>query len=277
MAIMGIRHTLRILLALIAFVILEPFSNSAWAQFYGKQTIVVSTAAGFIKAVGSDRTIRLAGLPMDLSEIVPFEHPQVRWSPRGKTHSPIIHNVRNLRIIGIKNASELRSTSQHSFILGFENAKNVELRDLKIGAAAAFNAGNLLSLSRSTNVLLRNCHLSGAGSRALKLDQVARFVTRNSRFTDCSNLIVSVGRSANLLFRQTHFTNNRGRWGGRFVDTYDVQFDRCTFSENSISSALLSASSSDKIRVYGGMIGAAEQRVFTDAPKSVTLETQKSD
>lgn len=277
MATLGKPHMLRILLALIATVAMDSLTVPAWSQFYGKETFEVSTAAEFIEAIGSERTIRLAAHPFVLSEVAPYQHPHVRWIPRGKAHSPVIRGVRNLRIIGTNDASELRATSGHSFILGIEYSQNIELRDLQIGSASAFNGGNLLSLNNCTNILLRSCQLSGAGSRALKLDRVARFVTRNSQFNGCTDDIMSVGRSANLLFRQTQFVGNRGRWGARFVDTYDVQFDRCKFSGNKFGDVTLSASSSAKIRVFGGEMSAPERALFTDAPKSVVLEKQKAD
>lgn len=227
-------------------------TTSLTAQFYGKETHAVGNGVEFAKAVGANRTLRLSAGRFDLSALAEIEGRHLRHVPRGATKSLLLRGLMNLRIHGAgKGRTELVVPAGHSFVLGFENCHNLELRDLRITTSSPSGVGNLLSFTACTNVLIRNCQLIGNGSRALELDRVGRLLVRGGELSGCRGEILSAGNSLNLRFQDCTLRANRGRAAFRLVRTFDARFDGCVFQDNRFSEMLFLLESSSGVRLIG--------------------------
>jgi len=242
------------------------------AQFYGKDRFEVATAAQFLEAIGSDRTLVVAPTVLTLSDLTGKAHRHLRWNGQSAT----IVGVKNLRIIGAPDGESRRSqlvTRDDAFVLAFENCRNVEVRGLTFRHVRPDNqcTSAILAFVACTNTLLHACELTGCGTEGLTLSRVDRFQGRDLRISDCTAGIMSIQHSRNLIFLNSRFEGNGPVYGVDIRESYAIEFNDCVFAANRIDGDLLAASGSGKIIVRGGELTGNRFRRLRNNPTGIRL------
>ena len=99
------------------------------------QTIRVSTVAGFLEAISSNRTILLEPGTYRLEENRDLtNNSKIRWDDNYDGYYPSIRNVTNLTISGSeKGKSEILIMPQYGWVLEFFDCENIQLKNLTLG------------------------------------------------------------------------------------------------------------------------------------------------
>jgi hypothetical protein len=242
----------------------------AQAQFFGKEVFEVGNAEQLLKAVGSDRTIRLAATAFTLSDVSRQKHAHVHWDGKAIT----IHGVKNLRVLGATGEKSEIVTRDDSFVLAFEKCRNVDLRHLSFRheRPAGKCTSAVLGFVSCTNTLLRSCQISGCGTEGLTLSRVDRFEMRDSTIRDGTVGIMSVQHSANVLFQKCRFENNGKVYGVDIQKSYSVLFEDSAFRNNTVQGDLLAAAGSAKIAMTGGELTGNRYRRLRNRETAITID-----
>ena len=245
------------------------------AQFFGKDTFEVSTPDEFVRAIGSQRTIRIVTNRLSITNTSLTDTPHTRWHDAKGGRGLTIHGVKNLRILGIEKERSELSTRSDAFVLAFEKCFNVDLRHLSIRheRPAGDCKSAILGFNSCTNILIRSSGLHGCGTEGLTVSRVARFEVRDTTIRDCSIGIMSVQHSKNVLFKRCAFRNNGKLYGMDFRDTYDARFEDCEFVGNHSDNEFISAAISAKVVVSGGTWTTNRFQTLTANPAAVKFES----
>ncbi len=245
----------------------------AGAQFFGKETFEVATAEGFLKAIGSDRTIQLAPGVITLSDVPPLKHANLRWDKVNGGFSITIVGVKNLRVLGTQTTKSELVTRNDAFVLAFEKCRNVDLRQLLIRHDRADGkcTSAILGFVSCTNTMLRSCQLSGCGTEGLTLSRVDRFEVRDSTIRDGTVGIMSVQHSANVCFKKCRFEDNGKLYGIDVQKSYAVLFENSEFRNNNVQGDLLAATDSGKVAVAGGQLSGNRYRRLRNSEAAITI------
>jgi hypothetical protein len=220
-----VAHVITLLIVLLA--------GRASGQFHGKEIREVADGRQFVEALGSDRTLRLTAGRIEL--------------PPSDT-GVIIRDLKNLRILGSTEDDTVIVGLAGSRVLSFERCMNIDLRRLNLRLESSHpNFDGVMGFSSVTNVLIRNCSLSGVASSGLVLDRVARGTAEDCTVLNCGDGAARIVDSRNLLFKSCRFMRNQGDRGFDLRRVFDLRLVECRFSENTFKRELVGVSDSAKI------------------------------
>lgn len=240
------------------------------AQFFGKEVYHVTSAEEFVEAIGSDRTIRIASTNLILSDVGPRPHRNIRWEDQAMT----VHGVKNLRVLGVTEGSSELVVQNDSFVLAFENCRNLDLHNLTIGHERSGGkcSSAVLGFSSCTNILLTSCELYGCGTEGLTLSRVARFEVRSSTIRDCTLGIMSIQHAKNVVFKKCLFLRNGKLYGIEVRHSYDVLITDGIFRGNQVEGDLFEATASGKVVVRGGVLLGNRYRRLRNSSSAIQIE-----
>lgn len=205
------------------FIALLLFAASSEAQFAGADVREVGSGAEFVSALGSGRTLRLTATRIELPA-------------KGDGVTVIGH--RNLRILGAPNGGTEVVGVAGGTVLGFTNCHNIDLRRLTIRMeSSATNA--VLAFLNTTNVLLRDCRISGVAATGIYLRDTARMKMEACAVFNCGDGILRADDSRNVLVERCRFTRNEGSRGFMLRRFHDLRLERCEFIENTFKTELV--------------------------------------
>jgi hypothetical protein len=196
-------------LPLLLFLMVVPVD----AQFLGEKVIEVRNGTEFLRALGSDRKVRLMGERVDLT------------AAGGVVE---VRGVKNLRIVGAApTGTELVSRSGGGLVR-FEQCHNLDLRRLSLRLESQAT-DVVLSLSGVTNVLVRECSLAAVAATALQLKDVSRLKLHKTTVLNSGAGILRASECRNLRAEGCAFRRNEGEHGFELRDVYDLELDGCEF------------------------------------------------
>ena len=197
--------------------------------------ITVSNGEEFIAAIGSERIIKLEPGEYNLSELPPEKTEHVTWEEIENGYSMVIKDVNDLKIVG-KGDKQVRIIVNHIWVtvLTLRNVEHVDLINLELGHVPVADScfAGVLSIEQSSHILIDNSIFFGCGTEGLTLESVNDLVFKDSVIKECSQGIMGIYNSHDLLFQKSKFYNNDGFFGCDFYDCYDVLFKYCEWENN---------------------------------------------
>jgi hypothetical protein len=194
--------------------------------------IRVKNAVELVKAIGPERTIRLAAGRYDLTGMFTVKNRYIEWVNEFDGPCPVIKNLSGLALVGEEGA-EIVISPAYGWALSFETCSGIRISGLTIGhSKPGYCIGGVLSFVRCDDVEIRSCDLYGSGTYGLGLDRAVKFSIADSIVRDCTYGLAAVERCEDLLFDSTVFKGT-----GEF-DLFSVTasihllFKDCEFSRN---------------------------------------------
>mgnify|MGYP002622923282 CR=1 FL=1 len=224
-----------------------------------REYIRVTTAEGFLNAIGSGRNILIAAdtelnLTPALSDASNFCTTYRLWMPEatainaGKTCivSDEVFDGRQLSIVGMKNLyirgernSRIVVEPRYSFCLQFIDCENCTVDNLTIGhTEGGYCEGGVIGITGGRGNKVLNCDLYGCGTYGLEIHGTDGFDMFSSNIHDCTYGIMQLGYSQSVSFTHCDFFNNREF---TLIDSSGcdgLSFEDCRFFANWVSSPL---------------------------------------
>lgn len=200
-----------------------------------REVIRVANAEEFLRALGSDRILKLAPAEYRLSEVEGMEAAAVRWDKEFDGRTLTVRGVRNLSIVcEADKPARLIVKPRYVFVLNFEGCEGVELSNLYLGHEPDRGecSSGVVGATDCRDLTLRRCDLFGCGTEGLTLQRVKGMKFEESVIRDCSYGIVSAAGCEGLRFVKSRFADNVEFWGLRFEDCREVRFADCTVENN---------------------------------------------
>jgi len=248
-------------LALVLALSLAPFCGAeAQAQ---RATISVSTAADFVRALGSDRTVFLQSGDYVLSSAYDVEGPDIEWQDSAEGKELVLRGLHDLTIRGVSGA-RIIVDSPTVYFLDVISAVNLQIDNVTfsrrpVSGGSDASAGGLY-FDGCSNIELDRCAFEGSNGYPIELSDCreARFgkcrLTQGFNgalsLTGCADIsldgctlwrnqggpLLSVEESSSVSFSSCLFADNEG---GIFIDIYsdrvaawNIRFDSCSFRDN---------------------------------------------
>ena len=226
-----------------------------------REYIRVTTAEGFLNAIGSDRNILIAAdtelnLTPALSDAANFRTTYRLWLPdasavnKGKSCivSEEVFDGRQLTLIGMKNLcirgernSRITVEPRYAFCLRFIDCENCTVDNLTIGhTEGGYCEGGVIGITGGSNTMVCNCDLYGCGTYGLEIEGTDGFNMFASNIHDCTYGIMQLRSSRNLNFTHSDFFNNREFDLIGSLGCEGLSFEDCRFFANWVSSPLFS-------------------------------------
>jgi hypothetical protein len=200
-----------------------------------KETMDISSARDFIRAIRPNREIRLSKGTYNLSMASQLDSEYVTWKKTYDGFEPLIHNVYNLRIVGEGNTcTKILIQPRYAWVLSFQNSKNISIENLRIAhALEGFCTGGVLSFVDVDGIELENLILYGCGSTGIQMDKVDSFTCQYTLINHCTYNLLSVYNSENIFFQNCAFANS-GQFNLIEIGdlTYNTKFFKCMFLNN---------------------------------------------
>jgi hypothetical protein len=196
------------------------------------RSIRVGNAVELIRAIGPDRTIRLAAGRYDLTGLSTVKNRFVEWVDEFDGPCPVVKNLSGLALVGDEGA-EIVIAPAYGWVLSFETCSEIRISGLTIGhTKPGYCLGGVLSFARCDDVEIRSCDLYGSGTYGLGLDRALRLSVADSIVRDCTYGLATIERCEDLVFDSTVFEDTGG------FDLFSVSasthllFRDCEFSRN---------------------------------------------
>ncbi len=211
------------------------------------KVVIVNDAQEFINAIGSNREIILKSeevydITAALNEDSDNEKAYVR-----ETHDGIelvISNVENLIIRSESSKlSKIMVSPTYASVLNFEDSKNIVIDGVHAGHGPDKGecSGGVFAFERCQNIYINNSILFGCGTRGVVLSNVDSFVFDNSVIEDCTNGIMTVKASKDIIFMNSKFRNTGIYDLIDISDSKNVLFNSCEISNNRTGGGLYSS------------------------------------
>lgn len=229
-----------------------------------KEAIRVTTAEGFLNAIGSERNILIAAdteinLTPALNDAANFRTTYRLWMPdataiiKGKSCivSEDVFDGRQLTLVGFKNLSirgernsRITVEPRYSFCLNFIDCENCTVDNLTIGhTEGGYCQGGVIGITGGGSNKVTNCDLYGCGTYGLEIEGTEGFDLFSSNIHDCTYGIMQLRSSRNVHFTHSDFFNNREF---TLIESYGCEglsFEDCRFFANWAESPLFSIDS----------------------------------
>jgi len=219
----------------------------------GREVISVGTAEELISAIGPNRIIELRQGRYDLSGVAQRQMEFVRWVKVHDGYELIVRNVKGLKLIGGREASEVLVKPRYAYVLSFADCRDIELENLVLGhTPEGYCTGGVVRMTKCSGVTIDSCNLFGCGIEGLELREVTGLKFSNSVIRDCTYGIMTVVSSSDIVFSDSIFMQNREFGGFAFSDSRNVRLERCVIEGNrfdSLDAILFSATSCSDIEV----------------------------
>ena len=208
----------------------------------------VSTAAEFIKAIGSDRVITVSG-ELNLSDVLEYAYCciAVKLATIQEGETPKAHAYRdevfdgyqlvlnqcvNLVIQGTDGAAIVVSP-RYAYPLSFRNCRNITLRNLTIGHTdEGYCQGGVLEFQSCEDVQIDRCELFGCGIEGITATNTSRLNCTKSIIRDCSYSIMTLSQGFNSKFTDCDFYRCREFSLVNIANSSNTAFVRCRFTQN---------------------------------------------
>jgi hypothetical protein len=201
----------------------------------GNEIINVKDEEELLRAIGSDKTIVLEPKDYIISNVKKFKSDFIEWDKEFDGYQIVIKNLKNLRIFGDKNnKSRIIVEPQYADVLIFKNISYMNISNIIAGHAPKRGScvGKVLSFYDSDNICLNNSILFGSGTEGLFLENVNYFDFKYSIIEECTQGIITILNSKNILFKESIFRNNE-LWGTLNVEFFsNVRLKNCIFKRN---------------------------------------------
>ncbi|MBX9449710.1 MAG: right-handed parallel beta-helix repeat-containing protein [Taibaiella sp.] len=209
-----------------------------------QKTIRVTTLKEFCDAIGDNTRIIIDTDELDITadrvERLKFnKNPYILTNDNAIGFT--IQKVSNL-MISSESEAALYTTDETDRVLVFENCDHIVLERINLSHRIPVTVscfGEVLSVERTGQVLLRDCSLNGSGTIALDASESkdiriesSRIFNNSSSFTYCSN-------TENVTFSNCLFYENALESAGFFIFSSTVHVENCTFRDNVIGGGLL--------------------------------------
>jgi len=220
------------ILFLISAVILFSLPLSAQSN----DTIKVSTARGFLQAIGSDRVILLDPGVYKLSEANEISLPSgVKWDGVFDGEELVVNGISNLTICSEgKDKAHIIVDPRYAYVLKFTNCEDISLENILAGhSEGGYCQGGVFAFEQSTRITLKGVNMYGSGTEGLLINKVSLMTITGSSIFECTYQIMTVSDSQNITFSDCLFYENREFSLINVTNTTDMLFDRCAFINNS--------------------------------------------
>lgn len=216
----------------------DPPPDERSQEVEGDRTVTVSSPSRMLKALGSDRVVRLRPGDYDLGSIAHEAGGVVRWEKVYDGDELVISNVEDLTIEAADPQHRPRILAQprYAFVLRFENVKNVTLRNLVLGHTEAGHCqGGVVKAVGSQQIAIEGSDLFGSGTVGVDLQGVQGFFFDRSAIRECTYGIATITDSMDVDFASSSFTDNAEFDLVTVRDTPRVRFTGCSFAKNRVS------------------------------------------
>ncbi len=196
------------------------------------KVVEVSTADELIEAIASDRIIRIRKGRYDISSSSYIKNRKVSWVDEYDGPTPVIKGVYNIAFIA-EEGVEIVIKPAYGWVFSFENCSNITISGITFGhTIPGYCLGGVLRFKNCDTVEVDYCDLYGSGTVGVSLEHTRSFSMSNSIIRDCTYGLVSIQRSADIVFTDTSL-NNTGEYNLVEVSASEnVKWVRCTFSDN---------------------------------------------
>ncbi|MBR6190092.1 MAG: right-handed parallel beta-helix repeat-containing protein [Prevotella sp.] len=226
-----------------------------------KEYIRVTTAEGFLNAIGSERNILIAAdteinLTPALNDAANFRTTYRLWMPdataiiKGKSCivSEEVFDGRQLTLVGFKKLlirgernSRITVDPRYAFCLRFIDCEDCTVDNLTIGhTEGGYCEGGVIGIMGGRNTMVCNCDLYGCGTYGLEIEGTDGFNMFASNIHDCTYGIMQLRSSRNLNFIHSDFFNNREFDLIGSLGCEGLSFEDCRFFANWGDSQLFS-------------------------------------
>lgn len=229
--------------------------------------IVVKTAAELVEALGSNREILLTSGDYLLDDL-----PQ---SAQGL----MIENINNLKLIGRPDRKPVRiMISMYYPVVQIKNSRNVVLENLVIGHteySSEMCLANVLDIHDSDEISIAHTTLYGSGMIGLSLYKVQNLLFSDSTIKTCTEGIMELRASENIIFERAKFLNTR-TFGNLILleNSQTVSYRDCTLESNR-GTNLFSLTASDVVLQHSQIVGNVAAS-FVQTKDKGQLTAQKS-
>lgn len=198
--------------------------------------VAVSTVEELLKALKSDRTIRLrpGDYVFDDSNLNGGEGPGkfAGLSPHYKDFA--FQNLENLTLEGAGEGVRILQPDGYNWVMSFLDVKNLRLSRLTLGHSVdkGYCQGGVLRVVNGTNVKADHLDLFGSGTEGLSLAQVDGFTLEDSRIHDCTEQLATVTESRDVRLVRTSIKNNDAKLRGFTIHRSTVTFEDSEVADN---------------------------------------------
>ncbi len=239
-------------------------------------TVTVDSADELLRAIGPNRTIRLAPGEYVLSDVPDRHEAYLRWDPAFDGKTITVRRLENLTIRGCgEKPVRLLVRPRYAWVLSFEDCRNVALENLVVGhaPAAGYCTGGVLRAKSCANLALSGCDLFGCGTEGLTLAETTGVTVRDSVIRDCTYGIMSMKGCRDIRFTRSTFTRNEEFWAVAIHDSRDIAFTGCRFTANRANGEpLFDATSCANVRIKNCTMFGNEVAALTNSPSAVTID-----
>jgi len=254
------RHAPSFLAFVLVLSLLPFFGAEAQAQ---RATISVSTAADFIRALGSDRTVFLQSGDYVLSSAYGTGNPDIEWQDSAEGKELVLRGLHDLTIRGVS-GTRIIVDSPTVYFLDVISAVNLQIDNVIFSRKPASGGSDVsaggLYFDGCNNIELDRIAFEGSNGYPLELSDCSQARFNKCRLTQgfngalsltgCTDIsldgctlwrnqggpLLSVEESSSVSFSSCLFTDNEG---GIFIDIYsdrvaawNIRFDSCIFRDN---------------------------------------------
>ena len=200
--------------------------------------VIVSSAAQFVKEIGSDTRILLKAGKYNLSSIKQTDSndKKVNWQEVSDGKELNISNISNLTIEGPNTGiAELVIDPRYAEIIRFKECDNVNIKNIKAGHTPntyECDAG-VLSFEKCNDILIDRSELYGCGSIGLNLSETKRLNCTNTKINHCSLRAVQLFKCEAIHFSGCKISDHEAYSNIVFImNSKDIKFEQCEFSNN---------------------------------------------
>ncbi len=197
-------------------------------------TVTVTDVNRLLRAIRSNRTIRLMPGTYDLGTATGGDHDHVRWEKVYDGVEAVIHDVENLTITAATaERPTLLARPRYAFVLKLVDVKNVHLDKLVLGHTPEGGCtGGVVGVERAETVVVSESDLFGSGTVGLSLREVTSFHLQSSSVRECTYGIAEIENAESVLFSDSEFVDNREYDLVQVKGSAGVRFERCKFEKN---------------------------------------------
>jgi hypothetical protein len=122
---------------------------------------------------------------------------------------------------------------RYSWVLRFDDCKNISFENFTMGhTAGGYCSGGVLRFSNCEDITLTKCILFGCGTEGLYLENVKKFNFVHSAIRECSQDLLSLINSQDILFDYSLFTKTGQFELINITSCSNVVFSHCSITKN---------------------------------------------
>ncbi|OAD22948.1 copper amine oxidase domain protein, partial [Candidatus Thiomargarita nelsonii] len=194
--------------------------------------VKVNNVREFLEAIAPNTTIELKKGIYNISHAIDVKNKYIKWENPYDGYQPIIGPVENLTIKA-ENGTKILIEPRYAFVMSFENSRNILIQNVILGHTVGGTCdGGVLRFSKSDDIKIEKSILFGSGTEGLVLEEVNNFEFRNSTIRDCTDDLMTIKDSKNVLFENCTLKDT-----GQFdliniSSSSGVTFSRCLIKNN---------------------------------------------